>query len=100
MVSFRNDVVYQKSNFKPFPTFLRHPIKIWWDFCVAGEGSSSEMSETFNGVDHSEDSNAFNSSDDPQQGSGDVRELGNLSPVASGIISSVPTEHYSKIAPN
>ena len=59
------------------------------------------MSETFNGIDHSEDSNAFNNSDDPQLGSSDVRDLGNLSPVASGKVSSVQSrfsEHSQKLA--
>ena len=58
------------------------------------------MSETFNGVDHSEDSNAFNSSDDPQLGSGDARELGNLSPVASGKVSSVQSRFSEHVVAN
>ena len=58
------------------------------------------MSETFNGVDHSEDSNAFNSSDDPQLGSSDARELGNLSPVASGKVSSVQSRFSEHVVAN
>ena len=59
------------------------------------------MSETFNGVDHSEDSNAFDSiSDDPQQGSSDVRDLGNLSPVASGKVSSVQSRFSEHVVAN
>ena len=58
------------------------------------------MSETFNGIDHSEDSNAFNSSDVPQLGSSDVRDLGNLSPVASGKVSSVQSRFSEHVVAN
>ena len=72
----------QESNFEPLPT-LDIQLK-FGDTFVADEGTSSEVSETINGVDHSEDINAFQSRDRPQQGSSDMREVGSLSPVASG----------------